>query len=146
MTTTSATSGEGNSYPSRAHEFTLVFFSCLSWVRVVHVVKLHVITCLVPCSALISAQKRSLFCLYSHVLQGFICYLCYLYLCVYWCPTRFSYQMMFVSFNTNRTGVTNEAETADPSGSIWVHFLFCGVAQSLVFSVVFYRSSFVRFS
>jgi hypothetical protein len=27
-----------------------------------------------------------------------------------WCPTRYPYQMMFVSFNSNTMGVTSEAE------------------------------------
>ena len=36
---------------------------------------------------------------------------------IYWCPTRFPYQMIFVSFNTKMTGVTSGAETVDPSGT-----------------------------
>jgi hypothetical protein len=31
---------------------------------------------------------------------------------VYWCPTRFSCQKMFVSFSGNTTGVTSGAGTA----------------------------------
>jgi len=34
---------------------------------------------------------------------------------MYWCPTRFPYQMMFVSFNINTTGVTCGEGTANPS-------------------------------
>jgi hypothetical protein len=33
-----------------------------------------------------------------------------------WCPTRLQYQMMFVSFTSNTTGVTCGAGTANPSG------------------------------
>ena len=40
---------------------------------------------------------------------------------VYWCPTRFPCQMMFVSFNSNTTGVTSETGTADPFRSPWLH-------------------------
>ena len=41
---------------------------------------------------------------------------------VYWCPTRFLYQMMLVSFNGNTTGDTRGAGTANPSGSpVFVH-------------------------
>ena len=31
----------------------------------------------------------------------------FIYVHVYWCPTRFPCQMMFVSFNSNTTGVTS---------------------------------------
>jgi hypothetical protein len=34
----------------------------------------------------------------------------------YWCPTRFPYQMMFVSFNSNTTGVTRGAGSVRHSG------------------------------
>jgi hypothetical protein len=36
---------------------------------------------------------------------------------VYWCPTQFPCQMMFVLFNSNTTGVTSGAGTAIPSGA-----------------------------
>ena len=35
----------------------------------------------------------------------------YIFIYVYWCSTRFPYQMMFMSFNSNTTGVTSEAGT-----------------------------------
>ena len=43
----------------------------------------------------------------------------YLVICiyVYLCPTRFPYQMMFVSLNSNTTGVTCGAGTANLSGA-----------------------------
>jgi len=34
---------------------------------------------------------------------------------IYWCPTRFPYHMMFVSFSSNRTDVTSKAGTASLS-------------------------------
>jgi len=41
----------------------------------------------------------------------------FVFIYVYWCPTRFLYQMMFVSFNSNTTVVTCEAGTANLSGT-----------------------------
>jgi hypothetical protein len=35
----------------------------------------------------------------------------------YWYPTRLPYQMMFVSFNTNASGVTRGAGTANHAGA-----------------------------
>ena len=35
---------------------------------------------------------------------------------VYWCPTRFPYQMVLVSFNNDTTGVTCGAGTVYPFG------------------------------
>jgi hypothetical protein len=46
--------------------------------------------------------------------------------------------MMFVSFNSNTTGVTSEAGTAN-SSEIPPVLSGVRVAQSLVFCVVFYR-------
>jgi hypothetical protein len=36
----------------------------------------------------------------------------YVFIYVSWCPTRFPYQMMLVSLNSNTTGVTSGAGTA----------------------------------
>jgi hypothetical protein len=38
--------------------------------------------------------------------------------CVYWCPSRFPFQMMLVSFNSNTTGINSGAENANPSGHL----------------------------
>jgi type III secretory pathway component EscS len=46
-----------------------------------------------------------------------VLFMLYVFIYVHWCPTRFPYQMMFVSFNSNRTGVTCGAGTANPSGA-----------------------------
>ena len=46
--TTVVTCGAGTAFPSGAPEFTPCFFTSLSGVRVVHVVKLHVFTFLFP--------------------------------------------------------------------------------------------------
>ena len=35
---------------------------------------------------------------------------------VYWCPSRLSFQMILMSFNSNTTGVTCRSGTAYPSG------------------------------
>ena len=37
---------------------------------------------------------------------------------MYWCPTQFPYQMMFVSFNSDTTSVTCGTGTASPSGEL----------------------------
>ena len=37
---------------------------------------------------------------------------------VYWCPTRFPYQLMFMSLNSNMRGVTCGAGTANPFGEL----------------------------
>ena len=65
----------------------------------------------------------------------------FVFIYVYWCPTRFLYQMMFVSFNGNTTGDTRGAGTANPSGSpVFVHprFLWgsCWSIFSFLWSVL----------
>jgi hypothetical protein len=62
----------------------------------------------------------------SHLnLYRFIYYLCYLYLFIdTYCQTRFPYQMMFVSFNTNTTGVT----------CVLIPFKFCTTANHIAFT------------
>ena len=66
----------------------------------------------------------------------------------FWCPTRFPYRMMFVSFNSNTTGTTSGQELLTlpehPSSPPVVSRVL--VAQSLVFCVVFCVKSFVSLS
>ena len=71
----------------------------------------------------------------------------FVFIDVYWCPTRFPYQIMFVSFNSNTTGVTSGAGTANPSGApeFISGFREVHVARSLVFYVMFCRSVLVLF-
>jgi hypothetical protein len=74
---------------------------------------------------------------YSHLFcQGFMFYLCLFYFYVNWCPSRFPFQMMFVSFNSYTTGITSGAGTANLSGNLSSspHFNGIRVARSL-FSV-----------
>jgi hypothetical protein len=47
--TTGATREAGTAFPSEVHEFAPVSFTLLSMVRVVHDLKLHVLTCLLSC-------------------------------------------------------------------------------------------------
>jgi hypothetical protein len=54
---------------------------------------------------------------------------------VYWCPTRFLYQMMFLSFNSNTTGVTFVAGTAYPSRAPGFTTVFNRVRVARLFSV-----------
>jgi hypothetical protein len=67
---------------------------------------------------------------------------------VYWCPIRFQYPMVFVSFNSNTAGVTCGTGSANPPKLPSLHSVFSGVrvALSLVFCVVFCRSLFVLLS
>ena len=51
----------------------------------------------------------------------------FLFIYAYWCATRFPCQMMFVSFNSNTTGVTGGAGIANPSGAPELTAGFSGV-------------------
>ena len=66
---------------------------------------------------------------------------------VYWCPTRFLYQMMFVSFNSNTTGVTCRAGTSNYSGSPAFTTSFQQDSCNSIFSFLCsgYRSLFCPF-
>ena len=72
----------------------------------------------------------------------------FVFIFVYRCLTRFSYHMVFVSFNSNTTGVTHGTGTAYPSGALSSTPDFNGVrvARSLVFCVMFCRSLYVLLS
>ena len=72
----------------------------------------------------------------------------FVFINVYWCPTRFPCYMMLVSFNSNTKGNNSGAGTAYPSGKPEIILGFCGirVARSLVFCVVLCRSLFVLLS
>ena len=65
-------------------------------------------------------------------------YLCYLYLFVCWCPVRFPYHVMCVSFNSRTTGVACGTGTTNPSGAPEFTTSFSGVrvAQYLVLWIV----------
>ena len=66
---------------------------------------------------------------------------------VSWCPTRLPYRMMFVSFNSNTTGATCGAGTANPCEADELTPAFSGVRISR-FSFIciqFCRSLFVLF-
>ena len=51
----------------------------------------------------------------------------FVFIYVDWYPTRFLYQMMFVSFNSNMTGVTSGAEVVSPVGASEIISVFKGV-------------------
>ena len=75
----------------------------------------------------------------SFILQG--CMFVFVFIQAYFCPTGFPYRMIFVSFNSNRTGATSVARTAYPEFTP----VFCGVrvGQILVICVMFCRSLLV---
>ena len=64
---------------------------------------------------------------------------------IYWCLTRYPYQVIIASVNRNTTGVTSGGKSANPSGAPDSTPGFSGVraTRSLVFCVVFCRSLFV---
>ena len=74
-------------------------------------------------------------------------YCIFVFIHVYWCPTRFPCQMLFVSFKSNTTGVTSGAGIANPSGELEFTpaFIRVRIAWSFVFCVVFCRSLFAPF-
>jgi len=41
----------------------------------------------------------------------------FVFIYVYWWPTRFPYQIVFLSFNSNTTRVTSGVRTTFPSGT-----------------------------
>ena len=58
----------------------------------------------------------------------------FLFIYAYWCATRFPCQVMFVSFNSNTTGVTSGAGTANLYGSpgLTAGFSWVRVPRSLI--------------
>ena len=73
------------------------------------------------------------------VFKGFMIYLLFVFIYVFWCPTRFQYQMVFASFNSNEQELLTLSEHPNSSP------IFSGVCvhQSLVFCVVFCKWLFV---
>jgi hypothetical protein len=93
-------------------------------VLVVHVVKLHVFTLLDPC------------CYVRHDFRAKTMFdsswlLLFVFIYVWCCPTRYPYQIMFVSFNSNMTGVTCGAGTANFSGAPGITPVFSRVRVAL---------------
>ena len=89
--------------------------SSLSGVSVVHFVHLHPFTFLLifffffpPRFLRIACHQFYLFC------RGSMFYSC----CFIWCPIRFPWNIMFVSFNSNTAGATSGVATAYPHS--WV--------------------------
>ena len=73
---------------------------------------------------------------------------CWVCIYVYLCPTRFPYQMMFVLFSRNMTGVTCGVRLLTLSEHLGSPPVFSGVrvTRSLVLCVVFCRLLFVPLS
>jgi hypothetical protein len=70
----------------------------------------------------------------------------FIYVC--WCPTRFPYHILFVSFNSNTTGATCGTGTVNPCEEHEFTPAVSGirVSRSSVFCIKFCRSLFVLFS
>ena len=71
-------------------------------------------------------------------------FMLFVFISIFWYPTRFPCQMMLVSFNSNTTGVTSGAGIANSSGALSSSPIFSGilVVRSVVFGVVFRRLVF----
>jgi hypothetical protein len=95
------------------------FFTCLIGVRVIHFVKLHVFKFSVLGYPLRYPRKHDIRFVFAPLCfvrrSGFIYVICSYLRC--WCPTWFPYQMMFVSLNSNTTGVKCGVGTANSSGA-----------------------------
>jgi hypothetical protein len=61
-------------------------------------------------------------------------FMLFVFIIVNWCPTRFPYHIIFVSFNINTTGATSGTGAGCLSGTPEFTSVCCGVrvAQSLV--------------
>ena len=101
--------------------FAPVFLLVLFGFVLLNVVKLHVFTFLVPCcyvrydfrvKSMFSSSQLPFVILGIYVLITF-----FVFIYLYWCLTRCSCQMMFVSFNSNTTGVTSGTGTTYLSGA-----------------------------
>jgi len=81
------------------------------------------------------------------VLYWFMFYSLFIFIYLNWCPTQFSYQMMFLSYKSNTTGVASE--TGSTYAFVASKFTsFCRLirlAQYIVICVVFcrYKSLFI---
>ena len=79
--------------------------------------------------------------------EGSVLFMSIVFIYVFWCPTRFLYQMMLVSCTSSTMGATCGAETANPCGAHDFTPAFSGVrvSRSSVFCIMFCRSLFVLF-
>jgi len=78
------------------------------------IVNFHVFTFVVPCCDVrynFRVKEDVIFVLTPLCFVGDSCFICFY---VRWCPTRYTYKMMFVSSNSNMTGATSGARTAKP--------------------------------
>ena len=65
------------------------------------------------------------------IINGFMLFV---FIYIYWCPTQFPYQMMFVSFNSNTTGATSGVGSSFPSEATEFTTLFKWVSRCSIFS------------
>ena len=112
---------------------------------VVHFVNLHVFTILFPLSGVrFGIRVKPMFNSYllPFVLQKFhVLFEIFIFINVYWCPTRFSHQMMFGRFNSDMSCATSGGRTSRSSG-FSQSFRVVHAAQSFVFSVILWGSLF----
>ena len=79
------------------------------------------VTCLVPCYYVpydFLVKKMFGLSFLPFVLSGVhVLFMLFVFIYLYFCPTRFPFQMIFLQFNSNTTDATSGAGTAKPSGA-----------------------------
>ena len=119
--------------PPPPHTHTHVF----SVVRVVHVVQIHVFHVL-------SLMENDVRCVSTPLCFVEVHDFSILFVFIYavWCPSRFPYQIILISFNSNKMGATNEAVTGyHPEHHH--HRFDCSIFSCFLSVIVFFVLSFL---
>ena len=94
----------------------LLLFTYISCIRVVHVV--NYIFSVLCCDVCYDFHVKTMLGLSLHpfvLSEVYVLFMLIVFIYTSWCPTRFPFQMMFVSLNSNTTGVTTGVGTANRS-------------------------------
>ena len=115
------------------HEQPILVYITVSGVHVVCFIQLHVFTFLVQgCDVLCDFHVEAMFNTSHLFCRGFnVLFMLFVFICIYWCPAWFPYQMMFVLFNSKTAGTTIGAETCGSCCSI-LSFL-CSILTTIVY-------------
>ena len=113
--------GAGAAYPSGAPEFTPGFLhalvGCMLFI-VSNYMSLHVFGSMLWCMLRFPHKTIFGWSLFPLVLSGVhVLLILFVFNYIYWFPTLFPCQMLFMSFNNNTTGATCGAGTTNPSGT-----------------------------
>ena len=111
------TSGVWTAYTSEGSEFAHSF-NVVNHCSFCSITCLHVFSSVLWCQLRFLRKKKFSFVFTALVLYGVhIIIMLIVFIYTYWCTTRFKYQMMFKSFNSNSTGVTSGSVTANSIGT-----------------------------